>query len=184
MMEFPKSVEAIVDRAAKKFPSDISKAIDQADKEIRKLPEFDELVSMLIRKAVAQLIYDARHSVTNQIKRDSGMYGGPAKVIAGLSKSVNRVAESIYAIRIAGTMLGELFGRDLPGIADSEMAIGHGHLFNARLCQRLAALVPEDKRVQEAVKEKKLQAIFLDVLRDTPEAKIVVKQTAALPMAV
>lgn len=165
-MEFPSSVTAIINSAAAKYPSDINRAVTIAERLIRRLPEFDELVSMLVRDSILGKIHDARHCANIRMKRDAGAYGGPAKVVSGLSDAVNRVAESVYYnFAIDGKALGNIMGDELKRIAGDERAKSDGHMFNYRLCQRLAAMVPEGKRVRDAVTEKKLKSIFRDLER-------------------
>lgn len=159
-MDIPENVLRIVEEAAGKHPADIPKAVERAEKGIRGLAEFDELVSMLVRNTVQELVYDARHRANTRMRREAGDYGGPAKVVSGDSASLGRVCESVYSYRIAGTVLGLVKGADLQAIAEGERSVASGHLFNVRLCLKLQELVPADKRVQDAVTEKRLRGLF------------------------
>lgn len=165
-MEIPENVLRIVEEMAAKYPADIPKAIERAEKDIRSLPEFDELVSMLVRNTVQELVYDARHRANTRMRREAGDYGGQAKVVSGNSACLGRVCVSVYSYHIAGTKLGLVKGADLEAIAESERAIASGHLFNVRLCSKLKGLVPADKCVQEVVSEKKLRALFKSCSRE------------------
>ena len=69
----------------------------------------------------------------------------------------------VYNYRIGGTLLGLVFGKDLLGIAEHERAIAEGHTFNARLAEALNPIVPANKRVKDAVAEKRLQMIFRQI---------------------
>lgn len=165
-METPKSVLEIVAKAADKYPSDIPKALDVADKAVRKLPEFEELVSDLVRSAIQDLIYEHRHSVTRQIKRETGKYKVKPKVVVGKSKPVNEAAlRSVYLMPIAGTVLGRVLGKDLLGIAKHEQDKANGSAVNARLCFRLDKLVPNTKYVDEVLSEKRLRTILQEVTK-------------------
>ena len=162
-MEMPKEVLDLAAEIAVKYGADIEKATDALDRAIRKLPEFEDLTENLLRMAEQELIYDARHQANIRTRLENGGYGGPAKVVSGDSEAVKRVAQSVYAYAIAGTMLGMVLGDQLPDIAASEAARAEGHAFNARLCERLAGMVPKGKRVREVVSEKRLQSIFREV---------------------
>lgn len=163
-MELPKSVLAIVKKAADKYPTDIPKALDMADRAVRKLPEFDELVSNLVRHSIQDLIYEYRHTVSRQVKRDAGSYKVKPKVIVGKSKGVNAAARrSLFLLPIAGTILGRVLGKDLIGIANHEQEKANGSAVNARLCFRLAEVVPKNKFVDEAISKRRLHTIFREV---------------------
>jgi hypothetical protein len=161
-MEYPTSVLEIAERQAARFPADIDSAVNEAEKAIRRLPEFDSLVDLMVHNAVQELIYSFRHRDKVQMKNDMGQYGGPAKVTSGASAVANRAERSAYEFHMAGTMLGLILGKDLESIAQSEAAIAHGHDFNARLCRRLMSLVPDESRVQDAVSEKRLRRLIAE----------------------
>lgn len=159
-MQFPDSVLRIAEEAAAKYQDDIDRAAEKAEKDIRSLPDFDGLVEMLLSYAVRNLVHEARHKSNTQIRRITGRYGGPAKVVVGRSASVARACESYYSYCVAGKALGSLLGADLEAAAQAENAIAEGHLFRVRLCRRLREMVPDEKRVRDVVSEKKLRAIF------------------------
>lgn len=90
-MEFPESVTKVAEEEAARH-SDAPTAITEAEKRIRGLPEFDGLVNALVRNAVRELVYAARHAATVARKREAGLYGGPPKV-TGWSEGINRIYE-------------------------------------------------------------------------------------------
>lgn len=159
-MEIPKSVDKIVKWAADHHNQDVGKAVNAAFSKVKLLKEYPQLIETMVKQALQDWIHDERHKTNTQIKRDFGEYGGPAKVSPGRSPAVNRAATSVYLYAIAGTVLGEVYGRDLSIIADSEESVGNGYLFNARLCRQLARIVPRDKTVRESVTRKRLETIF------------------------
>jgi len=161
-MILPQSVIDLGKVAASRYPTNIKAATRMAEKAIRALPEFEEIRDNMFVGMVEQLVYDMRHRTNSVVKKESGCYGQPAKVEVS-SKAVNEVAESVYSLRIAGTMLGLLLGEELLRIADSERAIAGGHTFNAMLCERLAVMVPAKKRVKDAVKASKLMKLAREV---------------------
>jgi hypothetical protein len=162
MIEFPDSVHRIVKRAVAKHPGDgdLDKAVDMAEAQIRRLRAFEDIVGGLVRKGVAQLVHDARHSQNISIRKEAGEYGQPAKVSVGTSAAVTRAATSVYDYYIDGTRLGSVFGRDLLRVADEQQAVAEGHSFNARLCRKLKPLVADDKQVEQVVKPARLKALF------------------------
>jgi hypothetical protein len=163
---FPESVLSIVREAVKRFPKDPPKSIDWAVGRVKKLPDYEDLVASLVKQAMADLIYDQRHTTTVQIRRSAREYGGPAKVVSGDSPGVASVAESVYFYKIGGTILGEILGKDLRAIGQSERAISNGHFLNARLVEKLATLVPPEKRVRDAVGEDRINKILRNLQRN------------------
>jgi len=162
-MDYPKNVLEIVETATRKYPTDIEGAVQQAEKAVRKLPEFDELVEKLVHDSIQGLVYDVRHRLNIQMRQEAGGYGGPAKVVSGDSTAANRMEMDLYRYNIAGTSLGNMKGEELVPTADAERAKGEGCLFNSRLCRRLAAIVPEGKAVRDVVSATKLRSIFMEV---------------------
>jgi len=106
-------------------------------------------------------VHDARHQSNRQLKRDTGFYGQPAKVVESDSLNIRATSEAIYDLYIAGRTLGTLLGKELPGVALLERETGNGHLANAALCERLAKIVPQEKTVREAVSSKKCMVIWM-----------------------
>lgn len=165
-MVFDESVQDIVKKAVKRYPSDINKAVDQTWRYVKALPNFDELVEDFIKSALRAAVHDFRHTGNTALKREAGEYGKPATVCDLNSEGLKQIYCDLYAIHIAGTVLGELIGGTLIGIANSEAAKANGHAFNAKLLQKLHPLVPEGVRVRDAVNPAKLQAIVTRLQRE------------------
>jgi len=165
-MDYPREVFEIVRQCCDKYPQSVATAVERATKLIKAMPVYDDLIDLLIRNAIQDLVYDARHYANVANKKQMGLYGGPGKVVSGRSRTVNRIADSVYLWRIGGTVLGKLLGKELIPIAESESSIADGHAFNARLCQALAPLVAEDKTVEQCVPEKKLLRLFRKLLNE------------------
>jgi hypothetical protein len=146
--------------AANKFPDDIDDAVDWAYVRVQKLSDYEELCKLLVQRALRSIIADARHSANTKMRRAAGDFGKPAKIASAASPAVNTVAASCYSYFIAGKTLGKVMGKELLGIAETEQERADGCLFNVRLARALNKIVPPDKRVEEAVSEKKLTAIF------------------------
>ena len=125
---------------------------------IKRLPEYDDFREELVVYAVRGMVHDVRHADNIKMRREAGEFGGPAKV--GVGAAVQQACQNVYAYFIAGTTLGMILGSQLSEIANSEAAKADGHLFNTRLCRRLARLVPANKTVKQAVKESVLAKIF------------------------
>lgn len=160
-MEFPDYVLDIVRKATEDNKGDIDKAVEVAEAKIRKLKDYDKIVSKLIHNGIRGLVHDFRHSANTRMRKQAGDYTKPPKVQEGTCKAVNKAIESHYDYYIAGTTLGEVFGEDLPRIVDSERAIGEGHFFNVRLGEALiSAKVPETKRVKQVISNRRLNQIW------------------------
>lgn len=162
-MDFPQHVTDITKECAAKHGMDAKEATKCAIGKIRKLPDYGDLVEMLIEHAVLELVYDARHRSNIAMRAAAGQYGTPAKVQSSQSSAIQRVAESLYLYAIGGTVLGNITGEQLPQLAATEAAIAEGHEFNARLCLRLSKLVPKNKVVRDCVSERRLRNIFKEL---------------------
>jgi len=171
-MKMPQEVLDAAQKAALDHGGDIEAAVNQAEQEIRAMPEFDDLISSLIQDAIRGLVYNARHAANVQMKRDVGYYArvGIPKVVPAESEAVGRAFRSVYDYFIGGTQLGLLCGKDLRKIAEMERSVSDGHLFNARLCETLAARVPTSKPVREVISEGELQSIFAQVRKEVGKA--------------
>jgi len=165
-MDAIKSIQGIVEEAAVKFKDDIDKAVTYAEKQVRALPEFGELVDVLIRQAIRHQISDARHAANVAIHKANGSYGGPSKV--GIGDAVARVATRCLDYSIGGRSLGSILGKELSTISTSERAKAAGADFNARLCDALKKIVPEDKAVREVMSEKEMKSMFLKLKNAKP----------------
>ena len=167
-MDFPANVIEIVTKAITKSPEDPMKAAKLALASIKKLPEFKELVDTMLMQAVQSLVDNRRqyinrcirHESTNPEPEKAAGYDGPAKVVTGLSASASKAYTSVFLYNIGGKVIGMLFGKDLPDIAENERKAGDGHYFNANLMEALRPLVPKDKTVQQSVSEAKLRKLF------------------------
>lgn len=159
-VNFTEEVLEIVKKATKRHRDDVEKATEEAEAAIRALDDFDEIVPVLVTAAVKELIYRERCVTNRRIKTETGQYGGAAKVVVGNSKAVQRAAESCYNKMIGSMRLGSILGKDLRPLAETEAALANGHSYNRALFMNLASIVPAEKRVQDAVPEKKLRKIM------------------------
>lgn len=159
MAIFDEALLAEVSKAARKHRDDIDHAVSCAEKAASKLPGWKDWIDDLVRGQIRNLIHGVRHQDNVTMRRDAGQYGGPAKV--GLSTgAVNRIAGECWMnYFIGGRTLGQILGKELRGIAQGEREKAEGCTFNARLCEQLAAIVPEDKSVSDAVSEAQVKKI-------------------------
>jgi hypothetical protein len=153
----PESVTAIVEKVVARHPNDIGAATNEALTKVKASPNFKEFYMSLVTHCLTELIYDARHKANVQLKRQTGRYNNKSKVDYTLSSSSYRYCYDYY---VNGQTLGNILGKDLLSIANSEKEIAGGHLFNHELCTWLSTQVPDDKMVREVVSEKKLQQAF------------------------
>jgi hypothetical protein len=157
----PESVRKIADDAARDHLLDIEAAVAQVERNVRELPNFDQIVTNLLKVAIHDLVYDARHKFNVQMKRDTGRYGGPPTVRVGESDGVGRAFASVYDYCIAGTVLGDIIGSRIDELAEHEDNLANGHKFNAAVLRWLKSKgVKGDKRVREVVSEGQLRNAF------------------------
>jgi hypothetical protein len=163
-MRFPKEVYEIVAKAVEKFKSDndesIALATQEAEKKIRALPNFNQMIAELITSSIRELVFDERHNKNVDMKRKAGVYGPPGKVNVVSSKSVREAAGISYQYFVAGMTLGLILGSQLPACADQERRHGEGHFKNYRFLSMLIPLVANDKRVMDCVSKKRIVMLW------------------------
>lgn len=165
-MRTPKSILDVIKTVEQKHKSDIDKAINEAEKQIHNLPEFEDFVRPMIRSAIRALIQDRRHEVNIIIKRGGNPKpDGKPKVIVGRSKILRKVVCEWYDKRIAGRVLGDIKGRELGELAQEQFNMASGYKFNAMLFKKLQTLVPPDKTVRQSVPATKLIRIVSNLQR-------------------
>src|SRR5262245_23072110 len=99
-MEFPRHVIEVIEAAYAANVGDVEAAVDAGERAVRRMPDFNETVDLLIRQGVQVLVW-RRHQVTNRrIKKEAGAYGGPPKVVVGRSELIAQIAESVYNYHI------------------------------------------------------------------------------------
>ena len=156
-MEMPESVIKIANEMAERYNTDIAKAVAKAKYAIKQLDDYDDLVNDLVHNAIQNLIYDARHRSNVQLKNNLGKYGQPPIQVSVDSNSVKQVYRSMYEYNIGKSTLGKLYGKELASLAETESQLSDGHRFNSALLAWLAGIVPDEKRVEEAVPISKLE---------------------------
>lgn len=159
--ENPEVGQIIRDSAAT-YKESIDTAVFEAVRQLQRLPCYPDLIDELVERGVRDMVCNARHTVNVAMKREAREYGGAAKVNVGNSRAVASVAESLYDYRIGGAVLGSLGRERLLELAVQSQNAADGHLFNASLCNRLAAMV-KDRTVREAVPQNKLRSIFREL---------------------
>lgn len=159
-MDYPSTLLDIVKKATAQHRDDINAAVDCAEKAFNKLAERDDIIATMIRGELRSLIHNVRHAENVAVRTELGVYGQKAKVSLGTG-AVERVARNcLVAYSICGVALGQITGKQLVAFAKSEQEKAEGSAFNARLCRRLAEVVPADKAVGEVLSVKKAEAIM------------------------
>jgi hypothetical protein len=157
---YPDSFQEIVALAVDRHGDDIDKAVEAAEYGIRNLDDFDEWIDKLVTSAVRGLVNDKRHSLNTATRKANGEYGGPAKV--GVGSAVNDAAKRSFLASyfIGGRTLGSITGKELPLISGGERERAHGCMLNAALCDALAKVCKDDKRVDQCFTDVKAREIF------------------------
>lgn len=164
-MNLPEHVIEIAKESHNKHKDDCQAAARAALRRIKKLPDYKEIAEALILEAVKVVIYDVRAVNIVQSKR-SEFVSIKAKTQFGLGKGAETVLRAVEQYRnlfdtpAGGKTLGQLYGRELCGLAESERARGDGHYRNANLYDALKKLVPDDKQVAKTVSHTQLKALF------------------------
>lgn len=171
-MAFREQMMECVRAAAKRYPSDIDKAVDVCFEKVRKLEGYDEFAATFVRDSLRLRIHGIRHTDNIRMKRESGDYGGPAKVVVAGSEVVESASKTaralnLYLYSVGGMVLGDMTGEQLVAAASTERELANGHLFNHALFGELGRIVPKDKSVRATVKHTKLKAIFMRLQKQT-----------------
>lgn len=168
-MDTPKALLDLCRKHAAKHPDEIENAVNAALREWQKSEERDaEWLDSLERLAVRELVYRFRHAMNVDIRKQRGDFSKPANVTCATG-AANRVAQYVLDnYSIDGRSLGSILGGELAAIAKSESERAKGHTFNAKLCERLAKIVPQDKEVREVVSNTKAKAILAELQGKQP----------------
>lgn len=165
-MEYPTEIWDIVKEAVKRHKGR-KVAFRDAVKRVRKHPAFQSFVVCLVDGAIEDLVDRCRHASNVKMRRAACVL---PKVVSGNSLAVRAIADNLYLYNIGGNVLGNITKEELQAIAPSERERAAGHVFNARLCEKLIPLVPKGKTVQQAVNKTKLQSVWRDADRETGKA--------------
>jgi len=159
MANFDEALLSEISKAARKHRDDIDQAVQCAERAAKQLPGWKSWTADLIHAQIRNLIHGVRHADNVSMRRDAGDYGGPAKVDLSTG-AANRIAgQSWFNYFVAGRTLGQILGKELKGIAEGERERAEGCVFNAKLCEQLAAIVPDEKRVCDVVTETQIKRI-------------------------
>jgi hypothetical protein len=171
------AVLAIVRGATLRNPEDINHATDLALAEIKRLPDYLDLVEPLLRQAVKGLVHDCRSSMNTEILQDvvehpnrepeqpeqpapAPRRGTPC--VVGNSPTLQM--HSVFNLFMCGTRLGSLRGRDIPVVSGRCRSNAATQVAYANLLDRLEPLTPPDSRIEEAVAELTARGIVAETL--------------------
>lgn len=162
MNKYPKSLQQLVHRVAKKHKTDIDAAVKEARTAMKQLPDHGKkMEELLIVQGLREMILDSRHSTNRRIRRNAQQTipVPKTKVKMGQSTTMRTVYNKWFDYRIGATVLGDLKGHDLPRIASEERAKAGGHIANAELCEALSPMVAKNQTVRQALTATKLARI-------------------------
>jgi len=160
-MENMERLQKLVDTAVSNHPNDIQDATEEVLKKAGRVAWFEKLKDELVRRAIAKLVHDKRHTDNVMKRKEQGVYGGPPRGTVG--RLSGQIAHGVMGYFIAGKTLGLLTGEELLETAASESEKATGHQFNVRLCRKLAQTVKGEKTVGQCFSAKKLAAVFESV---------------------
>lgn len=166
MLEWPEEILAVVDEMVSLYGDNIELATQESLTRISAFPEFEELKQKLIYRAVQTLVWSSRTKSNHSLKRQIGRYHTKSKVSATESASVRSVYKSCYSYFIAGKQLGSMTRLELENTAVKMRNISKEYEFDARICERLCAVVPENGSVRDCIPEKKLRKMFSEVRKE------------------
>jgi len=160
MAQLPESITNIAREAATKYENDIDKAVEEALKKSKALPDFQACIEAMLASAVRSMVSDWRHADNQALRKATGVYGTGPRVSPEDTAFAMGIYDDILKYRIAGKTLALVTGDEIEGIIAGESARAEGHLFNVRLLSAIQPLVPATKTVGQAVSKRKLEAIW------------------------
>lgn len=170
MSEMPEEVVQIITQSALEHPNDVDSAVMEAEASLRSLDSFPQLVNLLVRKAVRELVHQTRANSNKTVKKQSGYWQaqGNTRVVEVGSSTVVDVYGSVFDTYFLGGMcLGDLTGFMLDKLIIKSQEIAEGHVFNARLCSWLKSKgVQGDVRVRDVVNESDLRTNFRRLMQE------------------
>jgi hypothetical protein len=141
----------------------VAGAVEQALAQIKGLPNYPAMAEGLVREAVKQLVYLARHQHNNTIKNHTGAnLQRAARRVAAYSPAVTNAHKSVYDLCIDGTTLGSIKGSRLQVLLQRTVSTIAGHRLQEELLTWLTARVPSNKTVRESVKEDELAKFYYE----------------------
>ena len=150
----------------------IDDAVHYVIRELKKNPPLlKKLSDYILEAAVRATVHDVRHTNRRSIKR---------KAVANVCRStmeaaagfISRVYPTYFLqkwIIFDGRSLGEVWGRELPKLADLARKIAKGETDNALFYDELATRVPSNRKVKSCVSSKEAEEIWT-VISQTPMA--------------
>jgi hypothetical protein len=139
----------------------IARAHEEAKARFWKMKGHEEWVADLVDLALLDLIYERSHHENVARRRAARYYGKGPRVKPG-RKVTEKVYRSVYEHRVAGMILGNISGEELPGLIDLERSQvrGHGALLRLYIWLVEVGRVKPGKLVREVVPERKLRAAY------------------------
>lgn len=138
-MALSEQIKDIAHDAASRFPESPVQASAYAVGEVRKLPNFDNLIDEMVTQAVSTAVYEARHKITKRLKNDIGYYTRASERKQPASSSaLNRVYRNVFnSYLIGGKTLGSITGAEIKPLIARIRSQVRGHEVNLRLLQWL-----------------------------------------------
>ena len=162
-----KEIRQIAREAIDSNPTSNDDATAEVLRRVKRLVGYAEYIEDLVAKAIRTFVEEERHKINVQMRRESGYYGGQAKVVIADSHGVEIAKRSVYLYNMGGSVLGELTGEELPGIINREEHAGKGHFFNAALLKWILVKgIGAEQKVKNAVPEKLLMVNFTRIQRE------------------
>jgi hypothetical protein len=176
---FPESFFEIINAAVARHKDDTAKAVAQAIRKIRELPEFSEWINRLAENHIASMVHNRRHRLNKaatgeRISIDAlDDVAAPEPRVVGreieLPDVVSNLIEGITLDYFIGSKtLGAMSGLELRATAARYFGNGHKLLFLSQLCNRLARIVQPEQQVRDVVTNAELSVLVAEVQAQEP----------------
>ena len=163
MPDYPQEVVDVAKDCDLNNQSDINKAVEEWYRKIQAMTGHEHWIESFIKSAGRSIIQDCRHHRNTQMKRDAGSYGGPAKVVAGMSTAATYFS-SLFDYAIDGRRLGDIKWEELEDIASDQKKKADGFTYNVNLCTILRSKKPQRASVEATIEasfgEASLKKVF------------------------
>ena len=168
-MKFPEQVNQVVKESVSENLDCIEDAVDAAEKAIKKLPDFRDMIPSLVRHAIENLVCDARYNHNLVIKSDVMKNPGLPKVIVGNSRTLSDIGKSVYDTCVAGMSLRSvtvgMLGDIIKNLDSQIDGLSSSRAFYA-WCEKKTKGMPADKPLPTVIPEEDLRKALAKILND------------------
>lgn len=159
-MSLPKGFSEAARTAALAHPTSVKDAAIALGDALKSIEGYDAWLTDLLRRELLELVYKARHSQNVQLRKAAGDYATTSTVATAEASSRAFSLSYLDTYFIAGRVLGDIRGDELPTLIHHQREAAGGYLLNARLLETLQRRVAGEARVRDRVSDAEVAKII------------------------